>query len=99
MAKSHNKHVMQQDMIFHPPQLPNAPYSRCSELAPAKSIHKKKAKDRRNSCLCSDGLEHSSEEHTSELQSLMRNSEHVFCLTNKPNSSTLYKHIQQKILH
>src|SRR3546814_1033519 len=37
-----------------------------------------------------------SEEHTSELQSLMRNSYAVFCLKKKNNSQTL-KHIYQTI--
>src|SRR3546814_7113653 len=35
-----------------------------------------------------DGIEGRSEEHTSELQSLMRNSYAVFCLKNKKNEHT-----------
>src|SRR3546814_6828541 len=33
-----------------------------------------------------------SEEHTSELQSLMRNSYAVFCLNNKTTTTTMHKH-------
>src|SRR3546814_7226078 len=38
----------------------------------------------------SEDRAHRSEEHTSELQSLMRISYAVFCLTKKTNNSTLY---------
>src|SRR3546814_5856176 len=41
------------------------------------------------------GLLERSEEHTSELQSLMRNSYAVFCLTTKNKPSTRYIHSSQ----
>src|SRR3546814_2344514 len=45
-----------------------------------------------------DGLPSRSEEHTSELQSLMRISYAVFCLTKKTNANhrQTYKHTQKK---
>src|SRR3546814_8309734 len=42
------------------------------------------------------GLSLRSEEHTSELQSLMRISYAVFCLKKKNNKTTTHKHKQQK---
>src|SRR3546814_1916662 len=40
-----------------------------------------------------------SEEHTSELQSLMRISYAVFCLKKKKNKRTMYKHADSKTSH
>src|SRR3546814_8749188 len=43
-------------------------------------------------CFTGDLIEPRSEEHPSELQSLMRISYAVFCLKKKNNSKTLYQH-------
>src|SRR3546814_2739523 len=43
------------------------------------------------------GHRHRSEEHTSELQSLMRHSYAVFCFEKKNNSTTWWKNVQEKL--
>src|SRR3546814_8909302 len=78
-------------MIRRPPRS-----TRTDTLFPYTTLFRSRARDARHrQCrgpLCKDrpklvGLQQRSEEHTSELQSLMRNSYAVFCLKKKKNTT------------